>query len=97
MDKQETYIYGEVISEPYLKWKNTDKSGILLTGWECQVQTNTNTNTKDHRILNVELVFDLMKWEPVRKGSFVKLSQQSKHKSKTIEGDVYRCNVVVRK
>jgi hypothetical protein len=97
MDKQETFIYGEVISEPYLKWKNSDKSGTLLTGWECQVQTNTNPNTKEDRILNVELVYDLLKWEPVRKNSLVKLSQQSKHKSKTIEGDVYRCNVVIRK
>ena len=97
MEKVETFIYGEVISEPQLKWKNADKPGVCLTGWECQLQTNSNPNTKEPRIINVELVFDFIKWDPIKKGQFVKLSQQSKHKSKTVEGDVFRCNVVFRK
>ena len=96
-EKVETFIYGEIITEPVIKWKNLD-GDKLLTGWECRVQTNSDLVSGEEKVLDIQIVYDLKKWEPVHINSFVKLSVQNEQISKTSKsGRVLKCNIVIRK
>jgi hypothetical protein len=95
-DKKETFLFGQVVTEPTLVWRSYEE-GKLLTGWNCRLHTNSSI-TGDETVLDVQLVYDLIKWEPVRINSFVKLSVQQEQNSRTTDsGKILKCNVVVRK
>ena len=95
-DKKETFLFGQVITEPTMIWKSYEE-GKMITGWNCKLHTNSSI-TGDEVVLDVQLVYDLIKWEPVRMNSFVKLSVQGEQSSRTTEsGKILKCNVVVRK
>ena len=95
-DKKETFLFGQIVNEPTMIWKNYE-DGKLLTGWNCRLHTNTSI-TGDETVLDVQLVYDLIRWEPVKINSFVKLSVQQEQYSKNTEsGRILKCNVVVRK
>jgi hypothetical protein len=95
-DKKETFLFGQVVTEPTLIWRSYEE-GKLLTGWNCKLHTNTSI-TGDETVLDVQLVYDLIKWEPVRTNSFLMLSVQQEQVSRTTEtGKILKCNVVVRR
>jgi hypothetical protein len=95
-EKKETFLFGQIVTEPKLVWKSYE-DGKLLTGWNCKLHTNTSI-TGDETVLDVQLVYDLIKWEPVKINSFVMLSVQQEQSSRITEsGKILKCNVVVRK
>jgi hypothetical protein len=97
METEESFIFGEVITQPLLKWKSPQKDGGLQTGWECEIHTNSTLNG-DVVVIPVQVCYDLVKWEPIRIGDMVKLSVQREQMSKTSKtGKVYQCNVVKRR
>jgi hypothetical protein len=96
-DEKEVFYFGQVVTEPILKWRNSDKPGQFMTGWECRFQTNS-TLEGDEVVLDIQLVYDLQKWEPVHNGQFLKLSMKHNQMSKTSpSGSVTVCHVVIRK
>jgi hypothetical protein len=98
LEEKEMYLYGEIVSEPKMYWKSFDSNKQqLLTGWRCKLQTNSITDINEHRIINVELVYDLIKWNQVMCGEMVKLSIKGKFISSTTDEEFIKCNVVIRK
>lgn len=94
--EKETYLFGQIITHPVLIWKNYDDNK-LLTGWNCRLHTNSSV-TGDEVVLDVQLVYDLIKWEQVRLNELVKLSVQQEQSSRLTEsGKILKCNVVVRR
>jgi hypothetical protein len=95
-DNKEAFLFGQIITEPTMIWKSYEE-GKMITGWNCKLHTNSSL-TRDDVVLDVQLVYDLVKWEPVRNNSFVKLSVQGEQASRTTEsGKILKCNVVIRK
>lgn len=95
-DQREVYIFGQVINQPVLIWKSYN-DGKLLTGWNCRLHTNSSI-TGDEVVLDVQLVYDLIKWDMVRINDMVKLSVQQEQSSRLTEsGKILKCNVVIRK
>jgi hypothetical protein len=96
LEKEEVYLFGQIVSEPVMIWKDyTD--GKMLTGWNCRLHTNSSI-TGENTVVDVQLVYDLIKWDVVRLNSLVKLSVQQEQVSKlTSSGKLFKCNVVVRK
>ena len=95
-DQKEVYIFGQVINQPVLIWKNYN-DGKMVTGWNCRVHTNSSI-TGDEMVLDVQLVYDLIKWDTVKINDLVKLSIQQEQSSRlTDSGKILKCNVVIRK
>lgn len=95
-DQREVYIFGQVINQPVLIWKNYN-DGKMVTGWNCRVHTNSSI-TGDEMVLDVQLVYDLIKWDTVKINDLVKLSIQQEQSSRlTDSGKILKCNVVIRK
>lgn len=96
LEEKERFLFGQIITEPTMIWKNYEE-GKMLTGWNCKLHTNS-LMTGEEVVLDVQLVYDLIKWEVVRMNSFVKLSVQQEQNSRTTEsGRILKCNVVVRR
>lgn len=94
--EKETYLFGQIITQPVLIWKNYDDSK-LITGWNCRLHTNSSI-TGDEIVLDVQLVYDLIKWEQVRMNDMVKLSVQQEQVSRLTESKkILKCNIVVRR
>lgn len=97
MEKQEQFLYGEILTPPLFKWKNHSETDVLMTGWECEVQTNSAI-TGDPVVITVQICYDFVKWNYVKQGDMVKLSVLGKMTSKTSKtGESLKCNVVIRK
>jgi hypothetical protein len=95
-DQREVYIFGQVINQPVLIWKNYN-DGKMVTGWNCRVHTNSSI-TGDEMVLDVQLVYDLIKWDTVKINDLIKLSVQQEQSSRlTDSGKILKCNVVIRK
>ena len=95
-DQKEVYIFGQVINQPVLIWKNYN-DGKMVTGWNCRVHTNSSI-TGDEMVLDVQLVYDLIKWDTVKINDLIKLSVQQEQSSRlTDSGKILKCNVVIRK
>lgn len=96
IEQKEMYLFGQIINEPTMIWKNYEE-GKMLTGWNCKLHTNSLL-TGEEVVLDVQMVYDLIKWEVVRMNSFVKLSVQQEQSSRTTDsGRILKCNVVVRR
>lgn len=96
LEEKERYLFGQIVTEPVMIWKNYE-DGKMLTGWNCKLHTNSSM-TGEEMVLDVQLVYDLIKWEVVRMNSFVKLSVQQEQNSRTTDsGRILKCNVVVRR
>jgi hypothetical protein len=95
-NEKEVFVFGQILTQPLLIWKSfTD--GKLMTGWNCKVHTNSAI-TGDENVLDVQLVYDLIKWDNVKMNDMVKLSVQGEQSSKfTDNGRILKCNVVIRK
>jgi hypothetical protein len=96
LEENERFLFGQIITEPTMIWKNYEDEK-MLTGWNCKLHTNS-LMTGEVVVLDVQLVYDLIKWDVVRNNSFVKLSVQQEQNSRTTEsGRILKCNVVVRR
>lgn len=94
--EKETFLFGQIITQPFLVWKSYS-DGKMMTGWNCKLHTNSSI-TGDEVMLDVQLVYDLIKWDNVKINEFVKLSvQQEQHSKITDSGRILKCNVVVRR
>jgi hypothetical protein len=97
MEQNEKFVFGEVVTTPIFKWKHLSNENFLMTGWECDIETNTGSDG-EQRIYTVQLCYDFIKWDIVKLGDMVKLSIQGKILSKTsMTGESIKCNVVKRK
>ena len=97
MEENEKFLFGEVVTTPIFKWKRLSGDNLLMTGWECDVETNTGVDGTQ-RIYTVQLCYDFVKWDFVKLGDMVKLSLQGRILSKTSKsGESMKCNVVKRK
>jgi len=96
LEENERFLFGQIITEPTMIWKNYEDEK-MLTGWNCKLHTNS-LMTGEVVVLDVQLVYDLIKWDVVRNNSFVKLSVQQEQNSRTTDsGRILKCNVVVRR
>ena len=96
LEENERFLFGQIITEPTMMWKNYEDEK-MLTGWNCKLHTNS-LMTGEVVVLDVQLVYDLIKWDVVRNNSFVKLSVQQEQNSRTTDsGRILKCNVVVRR
>ena len=95
---EETFLFGEVVGTPTLKWVNPNKlTGECLGGFEIRFLTNTTVEGTEN-VLDVLVVYDLMIWNIIQTGHWLKLSVKREESSKTSpSGRVIKCNVVSRK
>lgn len=94
--EKETFLFGQIITQPVLIWKSYDDNK-LITGWNCRLHTNSSI-TGDEVVLDVQIVYDLIKWEQVRMNDMVKLSVQQEQVSRLTESKkILKCNIVVRR
>ena len=96
----EKIINGKIVSDPITTFVNVDwdkrevKQGFL---YKVEIVTLMGYEYKS-QVLNVLSVFDITKWELLRKGDLVELSIVRKETSRySDDGNHLKCNVVSRK
>jgi hypothetical protein len=96
--KEETFLFGEVVSTPTLKWVRPNKAtNECLAGFEIRFLTNSTFAGEEH-VMDILCVYDLMAWDILLPGQWLKLSVKREENSKTSpSGKVLKCNIVFRK
>lgn len=94
----ESFLFGEVVGSPLLKFVNPNKqTGECTGGFEIRFLTNS-TFEGGSNILDVLVVYDLMDWDILKTGQWLKLSiKQEQNSSTSPSGKALKCNVVSRK
>jgi hypothetical protein len=94
----ENFLFGEVVGFPLLKFVNPNKQdGKCDAGFEIRFLTNSAFEGGEN-VLDVLVVYDLMNWDIMKPGQWLKLSvKQEQDSSTSPSGKVIKCNVVFRK
>lgn len=95
--EKEYFITGEITGHPIITFKDIDDKSIML-GFVYPIKT---TLIVDYEVKVVEIwicsVYDLMKWDIIRKGDKLNLSVLKKQNSSfSPDGCVLKCNIVSR-
>lgn len=96
--KVETIISGEIISHPIITFRDIDEKSVKV-GFVYRVRT---TQLVGYEVMNVDLnissVYDITKWDILRKGDRVDLSVITVQKSNfTDDGKALKCNVTYKR
>lgn len=95
---EESFLFGEIIGNPTLKWVSPNKvTNECIAGFEIRLLTNSTFEGGEH-VMDILCVYDLMQWTTLMEGQWLKLSIKREEQSKTSpSGKVLKCNVVFRK
>jgi len=98
--KRETIISGTIVFHPIITFRDVDKeTNQVKVGWVFQLRT-TQMVGYDFQdvIINISTVYDITKWDILKKGDRVDLSVLSTQNSSfTNDGKALKCNVVYRR
>jgi len=98
--KKETIITGVIDSHPIITFRDVDKeTNQVKVGWVFQLKT-TQMIGYDFQdvVINISTVYDITKWDILKKGDRVDLSVLSTQNSSfTQDGKALKCNVTYRR
>ena len=93
----EVFIYGEITTHPICSFSNIHQD-LGQMGWVYKIKTQQFIGYEYQDVeINIVTIYDMRKWDILRKGQKVKLSVLKKQESKfTDDGFALKCNVVNR-
>jgi hypothetical protein len=97
IQQEERIIHGEILNNPICSFSSLHEGGTSM-GWVYKIKTSQFV---DYDIKDVEIwissVYDITKWNIIKKGEKVSLSVIQKQNSKFAEeGVALKCNIVSR-
>ena len=97
-EKPEVFIHGTIMSHPTPTFSDLYQGGKVM-GWVFQLKTQQFVKYEyQDVVINIAVVYDMTKWDILKKGQEVKLSVIGKQKSNfTDDGFALKCNVAYRK
>ena len=97
-EKPEVFIHGTIVSHPVPTFSDLNQGGKVM-GWVFELKTQQFVGYEYQDIvINIAVVYDMTKWDILRKGQELKLSVIKKQKSNfTNDGFALKCNVAYRR
>lgn len=93
----EVFIHGTIVSHPTPTFSELNRGGKMM-GWVFELKTQQFVGYEyQDVVINIAVVYDMTKWDILKKGQELKLSVIRKQESKyTDDGFALKCNVVYR-
>jgi len=97
MEREEVFLTGEIIEHPICVFTNINEGGSVM-GFVYKFRTTQLVNYEYELVdIWIKSVYEIKKWDILRKGQKLKLSVLQKEKSKySPDNMVLKCNIVSR-
>ena len=97
--RKETIITGDIVSHPILTFREVMEDNTVKVGFVYELKTTQMVGYEFKEVkINVVSVYDITKWDILKKGDRVELSVLSVQKSSyTEDGKALKCNVIYRR